>query len=198
MLMRIWNLVLLLALYLPRLPGPWRWKAEPTILDTDPLPAELYQKLSCTLSQLHFPARLRGRCSQPHFTVEIPEAQRAEVTLARLQRKLVAELPLKHRCPSPASGPLSSLRCWLPPCPTLRHRDAREAFSRKGGTRDSFLATVYVGGINIHPGAAEIHSAGTETREKGTDHICLQWANPAPSLAPHSPAFRAGESLITD
>lgn len=44
-----------------------------------------------------------------------------------------------------------------------------------GGTRNSVLATVYVGGINIHPGAAEIHSAGTETGEKGTEHICLQW-----------------------
>lgn len=71
----------------------------------------------------------------------------------------------------------------------LRHRDAGEAFARKGGTRDSFLATVYVGGINIHPGAAEIHSTGTETGEKETDHICLQWANPAPSLAPHSLAL---------
>lgn len=108
MLMTIWNLVLPLALYLPRLPAPWRWKAESAILDPDPVPAELYQKLSWTLSQLHFPAGLRGRCSQPHFTVEIPEAQRTEVTLARLQRKLVAELPLKHRCPSPALGPLSS------------------------------------------------------------------------------------------
>lgn len=71
----------------------------------------------------------------------------------------------------------------------LCHRDAREAFSRKGGTRDYFLATVYVGGINIHPGAAEIHSSGTQSGEKGTDHICLQWANPALSLAQHSLAL---------
>lgn len=105
-------------------------------------------------SQLHFPAGLRGRCSQPHFTVEIPEAQKAEVTFARLQRKLVAELALKPR------HPMSCLRLSLlslyrlpaachhrpPPICMLCHRDGREvkptAFSRKGGTCDSFLATV--------------------------------------------------------
>lgn len=116
MLLRIWNLALPRALYLPQLPAPLRWKAEPVILDTGPLPAELYQKLSCTLSRLLFPAGLRGRCSQPHFTVEVPGAQRAKVTFARLQGKLVAELPWKPRCPSPALG--SSRFFALPPAPT--------------------------------------------------------------------------------
>lgn len=51
----------------------------------------------------------------------------------------------------------------------LCHRERNmkpTAFSRKGGTQDYFLATVCVGGISILPGAAEIHSAGTETRER--------------------------------
>lgn len=59
---------------------------------------------------------------------------------------------------------------------------------------------MYVGGINIHPGAAEIRSTGTEAGKEGTDQICLQWVNPASAPAPglHSLAVREGESLITD
>lgn len=74
------------------------------ILDAGPSPTELYRRLSCTLSQLLFPAGLPGRCSQPHFTVEVPEAQTAEVTFARLQRKLVPELALKPSALCPTLG----------------------------------------------------------------------------------------------
>lgn len=154
-MMRVLNSAPWHALYLPGLPDPLHRKAEPMILDAGPSPTELYHRLSCILSQLHFPAGLRGRCSQPHFTVEIPEAQKAEVTFARLQRKLVAELALKPR------HPMSCLRLSLlslyrlpaachhrpPPICMLCHRDGREvkptAFSRKGGTCDYFLATVW-------------------------------------------------------
>lgn len=106
-MMRVLNFAPRHALYLPWLLDPLHRKAEPVIFDTGPSPTEFYHRLSCTLSQLPLPAGLRGRCSQPHFTVEIPEAQKAEVTFARLQRKLVAELALKPR------HPMSCLRLFL-------------------------------------------------------------------------------------
>ena len=98
--MRMLNLTLPHALCLHWLPHPLHRKAEPVILNAGPSPTKLYQRLSRPLPQLPFSAGLRGRCSQTHFTVEIPEAQGTEVTFARLQRKLVAELALKARCPS--------------------------------------------------------------------------------------------------
>ena len=85
--MRILSLALLRALPLPQLPNPLNRKAEPVIPDAGLSPTKLYQRLSRPLPQLPFPAGLPGRCSQPHFTVEIPEAQGAEVTFASLQRK---------------------------------------------------------------------------------------------------------------
>lgn len=88
-------------------PDPLHREAEVVILDAVPLPTELCQRLLGTLSQLLFPAGLRGRCSHPHFTVELPAAQRAEGTFARLQRKWVAELAL-----TPGS-PMSCLRLFL-------------------------------------------------------------------------------------
>ena len=181
------------------------------ILDTGPSPMKLYQRLSRPLPQLPFPAGLRGRCSRPHFTVEILEAQGTEVTFARLQRKSVAALALNPRSPMSCLKALSSFLA-LSPCPSShnpptshpdlhptvsqqRLRSESHSISTKGGTRDYFLATMYVGGINIRPGAAEIRSTGTEAGEKGTDQICLQWANPASAAVLHWPGCMSREKV---
>lgn len=163
MLMRTWNLALPCALYLPGLPDPlhghpWHWS-----LACRALPKTLMYIISITLSSR--PAR---QVSSVSFYSWDTWGSESWSDFHKVTKKISGWAFLETQVP------ISGLRLFevlctaaCPQHPMLRHRDAREAFSRKGGTCDSFLATVYVGGINIHPGAAEIHSTGTRLARRG-------------------------------
>jgi hypothetical protein len=205
MWVRTLKLADLSALYLPWLPDPLQWKAEPVILDAGLLACRALPKALMYITSITLSSRPGRQVSLLAFHQDT-QGLESWGTFARLQRKWVTVF-LATQVPPPALRLLLDSVHGLPAYPPsvphtasqrCRTSEAQSRVKKVGWAHYCFLILVYTEGINIHPGAAEIHSTGTMTGEKGTGQICLQWLIQC-CLSLHTAwLYEWGESLITD